>query len=244
MLKIENIHVRFGKSVILSEVDLQIKEGEIVGLIGPNGCGKTTLLNTINGFVTAQDGSILFGDNDVTNLAPSARAKLGFSRSFQSAGIFKEMTVEENLLIPLETASKFPWWWKFSNQYKEKAERIVDEMLESVNLKAHKHSLAGILSGGQLRLLELLRLELTGGKLLLIDEPTAGVSPAMKKTLAHEIKKLAKAGRTVVLVEHDLKFLFELVSRVIVLVDGKVYMEGKPEEVSKDPKLQEVYFGK
>lgn len=244
MLKLEKIHVRFGKSVILSEVSLEVKEGEVVGLIGPNGCGKTTLLNSINGFVKTETGSFLFEGNDVTALGPAERAHLGFSRSFQAAGIFKEMTVEENLLIALESAEKFPWWWKFSKHYCKKAEKIVDELLQRVNLSAHKNSLAGVLSGGQLRLLELLRLELTGGKLLLIDEPTAGVSPAMKKVLAHEIKNLAKAGRTVILVEHDLKFLFELVSRVVVLVDGKVYMEGKPEEVSRDPKLQEVYFGK
>lgn len=245
MLTVENIFVKFDKSAILHDISFSLKPGEIVGLIGPNGSGKTTLLNALSGFTDVDAGTITYKDDDITALQPSERSKRGIGRSFQAAGVFKEMTLEENLVIALEHARKFPWWWKFSHEFREKADMIVDETLKKVDLHAHKHSLAGVLSGGQLRLLELMRLHLGCADLLLIDEPTAGVSPVMKKVLAKTLHELAQENnRTLVIVEHDLKFLFELVDRVIVLVDGKIYMEGKPEEVAKDEKLKEVYFGK
>jgi len=249
MLKLENLHVKIGKTPILHEISLQVKPGEIVGIIGPNGSGKTTLLNAISGFARVSDGSVVFQDQDITHFAPYRRANLGIGRSFQNAGIFRDMTVEENLIIAIEQVKKYPWWWKFDRKFIHKTDALIDEALESVGLTGHKKSLAGVLSGGQLRLLELLRLGVSDGDLLLIDEPTAGVAPAMKKTLSKTIRGLlrentGKTGqRSILIIEHDLKFLFELVDRVIVIVDGNVYMEGKPEEVSRDQKLQEVYFG-
>jgi ABC-type branched-subunit amino acid transport system ATPase component len=246
MLKLENLHVKIGKTAILHEISLQVKPGEIVGIIGPNGSGKTTLLNAISGFARVSDGSVIFKDRDITRFQPYRRANLGVGRSFQNAGVFRDMTVEENLMIAIEQVKKYPWWWKFSDKYCRKTEAIIDKALDSVGLAGHKKSLAGVLSGGQLRLLELLRLGVSDGDLLLIDEPTAGVAPAMKKTLSKTIRELLQregGRRSILIIEHDLKFLFELVDRVIVIVDGNVYMEGKPEEVSHDQKLQEVYFG-
>ena len=244
MLTVENIIVQLGQAPILQGVDLHIKEGEIVGLIGQNGCGKSTFLNALSGYISPSAGNILFEGEDVTHFSPEKRARMGLARSFQTPGVFREMTVEENLLIALERAHHYPWWWQFSKKWKRKASAEVDRLLETVNLQDHKHSYAGVLSGGQLRLLELLRLEICGGKLFLIDEPTAGVAPAMKKTLLSVLKELSKKeGRSLLIVEHDLKFLFELVDRVVVFVEGQVYLEGKPDEVVKDPRLQEVYFG-
>ncbi len=244
MIKLENISVQFGQTPILQGVSFETKAGEIVGLIGQNGSGKTTCLNAISGFTPITAGSIILNDEDITKLSASARAQKGLSRGFQNAGVFKEMTLEENLMLALETSQKYKWWWQFSKKQKLKTDKIINELLESTNLLGHKKSLAGVLSGGQLRLLELLRLKISGGQLLLIDEPTAGVSPIMKKTLAHSIKELSKeSSRTIIIVEHDLKFLFDIVDRVIVLVEGKIYLEGKPEEVVKDEKLKEVYFG-
>ncbi len=242
MLTVENLHVRFDQLVVLQKLSLSLKEGEIVGLIGQNGCGKTTFLNAVSGFVPAQEGSILFRDEDVTNLPPYERARRGIGRSFQSAGVFREMTLEENIMLAVEKAQHYPWWWMLSPAWRKRMDKAVSEALESVNLLGHRHSLAGVLSGGQLRLLELLRLQIGGGRLLLIDEPTAGVSPSMKKRLSAMIRSLSK-GRSILIVEHDLKFLFDLVDRVIVLVEGEVYLEGKPEDIVKDKKLQEVYFG-
>lgn len=244
MLTVENCIVQLGQAPILQGVDLEIKEGEIVGLIGQNGCGKSTFLNALSGYIKPTAGSILFNGEDITHFSPEKRARMGLARGFQTPGVFREMSVEENLLIALERAHSYPWWWQFSRKWRKKADSEVERLLESVQLSAHRHSYAGVLSGGQLRLLELLRLEICGGKLFLIDEPTAGVAPAMKKTLLATLKTLAqKEGRSLLIVEHDLKFLFELVDRVVVFVEGQVYLQGNPDEVVKDPRLQEVYFG-
>ena len=265
MLHVNNLHLSFHQSHILKNIDFHVKRGEIVGLIGPNGCGKTTFLNALSGFVKPHSGSILFCDENIIDLVPAERSARGMGRSFQTAGVFKEMTVEENLLVALEKAQAYPWYWKFFRAWRDRADKVVDELLSSVDLLTHKYSLAGVLSGGQLRLLELLRLRLSGGQLLLIDEPTAGVSPAMKKVLGEQLRALihnqtrspdegcvsdegcgsldGANERSMILVEHDLKFLFDLVDRVVVFVEGGVYMEGRPEDIVNDPKLKEVYFG-
>ncbi|MBD3327979.1 ATP-binding cassette domain-containing protein [Candidatus Peregrinibacteria bacterium] len=244
MLKLENIHVSYGKTTILHDISLDILPGEIVGIIGPNGCGKTTLLNAVSGFIKNSSGSLLFNENDITGFSAHHRAVEGIGRSFQQAGVFKEMTVEENLMLAIEHKEKYPWWWRFSRKMRNQADRQICDLLSDVNLLGHKKSVAGVLSGGQLRLLELLRLRISGGKLLLIDEPTAGVAPVMRQELASLIKSLMEdESRSIIIVEHDLKFLFSLVDRVIVLVDGEKYIEGDPESIKKDKRLQEVYFG-
>jgi len=244
MLKVEDLSVQFGLRTVLNSVDFEIQPGEIVGVIGPNGCGKTTLLNTLSGFVPSRSGSILFQDEDITHLPSFKRAALGLGRSFQSAGVFKEMTLEENLMLTVEASENLPMWWRFSRKEKDRVDKIIDKQLKSMDLLGHKHSLAGVLSGGQLRLLEMLKLKIAGGELLLIDEPTAGVAPVMRNMLSEAIRELHKAKkRSIVIVEHDLKFLFNLVDRVIVLVEGEVYMEGKPKDLIDDPKLKKVYFG-
>ena len=244
LISIENLHVKFGKQMILEKISLAVKPGEIVGIVGPNGCGKTTLLNAISGFVPVDSGNINFDGQDIMDLPANKRAGLGIGRSFQHAGIFKDLSVEDNIIIGAEIAGKYPWWWMFSPDYRKKMDRIVSKSLEEVNLANHRKSLAGILSGGQIRLLELARLELFQGKLLLIDEPTAGVAPGLRQQLAQIIKTLNKEhGFTIMIIEHDLKFLFDLVDKVVVLVDGQKYMEGKPEEIQGDKRLQEIYFG-
>lgn len=244
ILSVENLHVQIGQRMILHEISFEVKEGEIVGIIGPNGCGKTTLLNTISGFMPIDTGTISFRGQDIMRLEPFSRARLGLSRGFQQAGVFRDMTVEENLMLAVERAEKYPWWWALSRNYRDQMNQIIEAALTDVDLAAHKRSLAGVLSGGQLRLLELTRLRLSKGNLLLIDEPTAGVAPILKNKLSDIIRKLVREhGHTAVIVEHDLKFLFDLADRVIVLVDGEKAFEGTPEEVRNDNRLKKVYLG-
>lgn len=243
MLTVKNLTIRFNQTPVLHDISLSVKPGEIVGLIGPNGCGKTTFLNALSGFSKVESGSIVFNECEIKNWEPHHRAAQGIGRSFQHAGIFKEMTLEENLIIALELVEKLPWWWKFSRTQREKAQATTTTLLTSVGLAQKRHELAGMLSGGQLRLLELLRLRLSGGTLLLIDEPTAGVSPAMKQILAQQLRSLKSAHQSMIIVEHDLKFLFDIVDRVVVFVEGKFFLEGTPSEVVKNAQLREVYFG-
>lgn len=244
ILQVENLHVQVGQRMILHEISFDVKEGEILGIIGPNGCGKTTLLNTISGFMSVDTGTISFQNRDIMKLEPFQRARQGISRGFQQVGVFRDMTVEENLMLAIERAEKFPWWWSFVAGYREQMNQLIENALADVDLTAHRRSLAGVLSGGQLRLLELTRLRLSRGHLLLIDEPTAGVAPILKNKLSDIIRKLVREhGHTAVIVEHDLKFLFDLADRVVVLVDGEKAFEGTPEEVRKDDRLKKVYLG-
>ncbi len=244
VLSVENLDVQIGQRMILQNISFSVRPGEVVGIIGPNGCGKTTLLNAISGFLPVLSGTISVNGSDVMDLPAHKRAHLGVARGFQHVGIFREMTVEENMVIALERAHHYPWWWMLSSKYRKKMSSAVDEALAEAGLSAHKRSLAGILSGGQLRILELLRLKILPGNLLLIDEPTAGVAPVMREALGNMIRSLSKDhGRTILIIEHDLRFLFGLVDRVVVLVDGQKYLEGTPEEVRKDERLQKIYLG-
>lgn len=244
ILELGNVSVKFGDAMILKNISFSVNEKEIVGIVGPNGCGKTTLLNAISGFVPLDSGTISYNGKDIMDLPPYKRAQLGIGRSFQHAGIFRDLSVEDNIVIGLEKAEKYPWYWMFASKFRNKTNRIVKESLEEVDLLAHRKSLAGILSGGQIRLLELARLQLFQGKILLIDEPTAGVAPVLRTQLATIIKKLNREhGFAIVVIEHNLKFLFDIVDKVVVLVDGEKYMEGKPEEIQKDKRLQDIYFG-
>ena len=244
ILSVQDLHVRLGQRLILHDISFNVEKGEIVGIIGPNGCGKTTLLNALSGFLPAEEGMVTFNGRDVMFLEPYVRARLGVNRGFQHVGVFREMTVEENLIIAIERAEKFPWWWMFSPKYRKHMDNAVEEALREVELLPHKNLVAGLLSGGQLRLLELIRLRLSKGNLLLIDEPTAGVAPILKNKLSEIIRKLVKEhGHTAIIVEHDLKFLFDIADRVIVLVDGEKCFEGTPAQVKGDERLKKVYLG-
>ena len=244
ILRVENLHVKIGRRAILHHVSFDVQPGEIVGVIGPNGCGKTTLLNAISGFCGIDTGSVLFEGEDITRLKPYLRSRKGIARGFQHIGVFREMTVSENLMLVIEHNERYPWWWTFSSRLRKEMDQKIDRVLKEVDLLDHKYSPAGLLSGGQLRLLELTRLRLSRGKLLLIDEPTAGVAPALRNKLSDVIYGLVKEhGHTAVIVEHDLRFLFNIADRVIVLVDGEKYLEGKPEEIKNNERLRKVYFG-
>jgi ABC-type branched-subunit amino acid transport system ATPase component len=245
VLEVKNLTVNFVDQKVIKNISFSLYPGEIIGIIGPNGSGKTTLLNSISGFHDVFGGHILAQKKDMTHMDSYMRAKKYIGRSFQDVGVFKEMTLEENLVIVLESELKYPWWWMFSSKRKKEMDSLVTQSLKTVGLLKHKKSLAGILSGGQLRLLELARLQLSSRPVLLIDEPTAGVAPVLRNNLSETIQNLSSEhGRSIILVEHDLKFLFTIVNRVIVMVDGEIYMDDTPAKVQKDKKLQDLYFGK
>lgn len=237
ILSLNNVSLTIGEHRILNGISFDVKEGQIVGLIGPNGSGKTTLFNVLSGFLKASTGDVRFRGDDITTLSPAKRSRKGIGRVFQSFGIFREMTLEENILVALEALPK--------EQKKSKAEmkKIVAKTLEMATLESHAKKKAGSLSGGQMRLLEIARTLTAGNDLFLLDEPTAGVSPKMTNQVADMIKTLKKEGKTVLIIEHDLPFIGDICDHVVVLDVGEVALQGKPAEVRKSDKLKELYFG-
>ncbi len=243
MLHIENLERHIGNNHIINGVDLTIKEGQAIGLVGPNGCGKTSLINLINGFQKPQHGSIVFDEKHITNMSVEQRSLLGIWRVFQSFGIFKNLTLEENLALAfVHKLRRRQKWLPISYLPKEMKEQIKD-ILEQLELYDKRKHLAWSLSGGQMRLLEIARLYLQDTKLYLLDEPTAGVSPKLKWKVIELLKKIIHAGKTVIIVEHDFAFLGKFVDTLFVMNDGKIILKWSYEEIKDNDKLKEVYFG-
>jgi branched-chain amino acid transport system ATP-binding protein len=237
LLKVSHLSLTIQEHPILQGVSLDVEEGEVVGLIGPNGSGKTTLFNVLSGFLKPTHGSVHYKGEDITQLSPSKRAKLGIGRVFQNFGIFREMTLEENVLVALEALPKQ------DRQNLGNLKEVVAGTLDMVGLSGHAKKKAGSLSGGQMRLLEIARTLKSGKEFFLLDEPTAGVSPKMTEEVADLIRQLKMEGKTVVIIEHDLPFISRICDRVVVMDVGRVVLSGKPAEVKKSKELQELYFG-
>jgi branched-chain amino acid transport system ATP-binding protein len=220
-----------------------VAQGETVGIIGPNGSGKTTLFNCLSGFNRVPHGVIHFRGEDISGLGPSQRALKGVGRVFQNPGIFREMSLLENMITALEgrqplLSTFFPW---SSAHSRNKTEAL--RFLAEVGLEQKSGHKASSLSGGQMRLLEITRTLAFGAELFLLDEPTAGVSPKMKEEVALLVEQLRKLGKTVLVIEHDIQFIQRFCDRIIVLDVGQVVMDGDPKSVRENPRLQEIYFG-
>ena len=244
MLRVTDLHLQIGDAAILNGVSFAAEAGDSIGIIGPNGSGKTTLFNCLSGFVQAQRGSVTFKGQDISHLAPYQRAEIGIGRVFQSFGIFRDMTVLENLQLALEARAGV-WstllpWSSTSKRLREEAKGYAEQVKLSAKL-SHK---AGSLSGGQMRLLEIIRALAFGADLFLLDEPTAGVSPKMKDEVADLITHVQSLGKTTFIIEHDINFVQSFSRRIIVLDQGRVVLEGTPEEVRSNALLREIYFGR
>ncbi len=243
ILEAKDLVVRFGVTRVLNGLNLQVRKSEAVGIIGPNGCGKTTFFNAVCGFVPLTRGELNFNGQPIASVPAHQRARSGIARVFQNTGVFKEMTVAENMLVALETRDKgidpiFSWGRKYRQYLKE-----ASQMLEEVKLDLRLHEKAANLSGGQLRLLEITRAVAFGADLFLLDEPTAGVSPKMKDEVVNAVKRLKESGKTILTIEHDINLIDRFCDKVIVFDAGQVVLEGTPMEVRNNPLLQEVYFG-
>jgi branched-chain amino acid transport system ATP-binding protein len=241
LLEIKDLSFRIGDSQILNNLSFSVKTGERIGIIGPNGSGKTTMFNCISGFNKPQAGSIRYKGEEFLSLNPSGRAKKGIGRLFQNFGIFRSMTVEENVLVAIEARARAGILGSLLSKRKYRDEII--SYLSRVGLESKRSDKAGSLSGGQLRLLEIIRLIAFGANVFLLDEPTAGVSPRMKITILDALKDLLEPSAIVLLIEHDIRFIQDFCDRVLVLNGGQVVLDGSPEEVQQNPLLQEIYFG-
>jgi branched-chain amino acid transport system ATP-binding protein len=235
-LRIENLSKSFSGLKALSSVSTQLSQGEIMGLIGPNGSGKTTLINSICGALQPEEGKITIGETDVTNLSPDKIAKLGLGRTFQTARLFKSLTVIENLQIGIMAADG-----------QQNIDTRIDELLERFGLTQWANDKAGALAYGIQRRLEIARAFGAKPKFLMLDEPAAGLNEEESDKLLHLIREFRdpkNLGCGILIVEHDLSLIMRLCDRVHVLKEGKSLTEGTPEEVRKNPAVIEAYMGK
>jgi branched-chain amino acid transport system ATP-binding protein len=247
MLVAEDVTMRFGGLVAVDSVDLRVNEGEIMGLIGPNGAGKTTFFNCLTGLYLPTSGRVVF-NGAVLPPKPRKVVIAGMARTFQNIRLFGNMTSLENVMVgrycrtttgPLTSIIRGP---KFRRDEKATAERA-QELLDFVGLGGTTDHLARNLPYGDQRRLEIARALATDPKLLLLDEPTAGMNPQETRQAEALIFKIRDQGLAVVVIEHDMRFIFNLCDRVLCLVQGRALIEGTPSEVQSDPRVIEAYIG-
>jgi branched-chain amino acid transport system ATP-binding protein len=249
ILEVQDLVKTFGGLIVLNHCSFQVRQGTITGLIGPNGAGKTTLFNVLTGFYKPDSGQVLFKGQDITGLAPHQIFRHGICRTFQIPREIREMTVLENLmLIPPGQLGERLWFpWFRPTLVRQQEAKIRDKALEvlaAVRLLSLRDEYARNLSGGQKKLLELARTMMADPELLLLDEPGAGVNPALMDELAAYILHLSRdRGVTILLIEHDMDLVMRLCDPVIVLTEGRSLVEGSFATVAKDPRVLEAYLG-
>ena len=250
ILQVKNLHKSFGGLKAISDCSLKIKKGSITGIIGPNGSGKTTLFNLISGNLKSSQGTVLFNNEDITNIPSYELFSKGVLRTFQIAHEFTNLTVLENLMmVPGGQSGEKLVNALFKPSLVKKEEIKVKEkalnVIEFLNLKHLSNELAGNLSGGQKKLLELGRTMMVDAKLVLLDEVGAGVNRTLLKDIGSAILRLNKEqGYTFCMIEHDMEFISRLCNPVIVLAEGSVLFEGTPDEVKRNEKVIESYLGR
>ena len=245
VLDIKNVTKRFGSLVAVSDVSMQVRAGELRAIIGPNGAGKTTFFNMISGFFAPTAGEIVFDGETVTTLSVTARVRMGMARTFQITEIFPELTVRENIRIGVESALGLRQRFWIGAQHRADVERGIEEALKQTGLTGKADRLVGELSHGDQRAAEIATALTLKPRLLLLDEPTAGMGEHETYAVANLIRRLHRnSAYTIVLIEHDMRVVFNLADRITVLGEGKLLAEGTPAEISDSPIVQEAYLGK
>jgi branched-chain amino acid transport system ATP-binding protein len=241
MLKITNLNKSFGGLKAVDQVNLNIDRIGITAIIGPNGAGKTTLFNIITGCLNPSSGSIVFENNNISNLSTNAIAKLGISRTLQVKSVFANLTVEENLSTALQRKLGF---FKIKNNKRDIA-LIKSEVLRiSTMLKINDklNLVSSSLSYGDICLLEIAIAIISKPKLLMLDEPLCGMGPSETTETIKIIKNLSQEVK-ILIIEHDMEAVFALADNIIVMANGSILVEGKPEEIKKNPKVISTYLG-
>jgi len=246
ILQVQNVNKSFGGLKALNNVNLNITEGTVHAVIGPNGAGKSTLLNVCVGRLAPDTGSVMFNGRPLTGRSPHEINQMGVARVFQTPEIFSDLTLLENVMIPTlavrDGSFKVNAWGRVDGQaeIRERAESI----LENVGLAEKRHHHSGSLSRGDKRRLELAMCLVQNPKLVLLDEPTAGMSRAdTNATIDLLVRMKEEHGVTKIIIEHDMHVVFSLADRVTVMAQGTPIVEGTPNEIKGDPRVQEAYLG-
>lgn len=239
-LETRGLTKRFGGLVAVDHVDFKLGEGELRAIIGPNGAGKTTFFNMLAGNIEPTEGKIFYRGKDITNLKPFQISRLGIGRSFQVTNIFPELTAFENVRVAAQSRKTTYSMWRNGDSHEDLNEKA-EAILHRVKLSDKLDFPASALAHGEQRYLEMGIALATDPELLLLDEPTAGMSPEETKETAEFIKELSK-GLTIILVEHDMEVVMGISDYVTVLDNGRTLAEGTPEEIRQNEEVQRVYL--
>src|SRR3989344_1848325 len=241
MISIKNISKSFGGVKALNNCSLEISKEKITAVIGPNGSGKSTLFNVLSQLMNEASGTIPLDGLNVTNKKDFEISKLGISRTFQEVRLFKNMTIKEHLEIALseKDESLIGSFFKKEESHKEE----INKILSLVKLNKSQDTLATDLSYGQRKLLDLAVAIAKPHKVLLLDEPVAGINPELRKEIKEILKKLSEKGETIVIIEHDMNFVMDLADYIYVLDEGTVIAKGKPKEIQNNKRVLEAYLG-
>jgi branched-chain amino acid transport system ATP-binding protein len=241
ILEVKRVSRSFGKFKALTDITTQFKAGELTAIIGPNGAGKSTFFNVISGSIPASSGQVLFNGQDITALKSHEYARIGIAKSYQITSIFKQLSVHENVRVAHQMRSARFELLHHRNSQQSSIE-AADQLLKRVSLIDSRHKPAGDLAHGQQRALEVAMALACEPKLLLMDEPTAGMSPQETQVMMQLITELA-AERTIILVEHKMKMVMGLCQRLLVLHHGELLAEGTPDDIRNNAEVRRVYLG-
>lgn len=248
LLEATGLSKSFGGIKAVNNANLIVNRGSITGLIGPNGAGKTTLFNLLSNFIKPDGGEILYDSQPIHDLPPHKIATRGFIRTFQVARVLSRLSVLENMLLatPNQTGENFFKIWfqqdKLKAEERQNKQRAMD-ILESVGLAEKAHDYAGALSGGQRKLLEMARTLMTNPKLILLDEPAAGVNPTLINQICEHIVNWNQQGISFLIIEHNMDVIMTLCDRIWVLAEGTNLASGTPEEIQSNTEVLEAYLG-